>query len=77
MTPDISGFIPVSLVETDIYIKVADMRFIAAKQTGQSKIGMRDNDGKSFICVLYNVLLGPYLCNRLFSIITLMNLGHT
>ena len=38
---------------------------------------MCDNNGKTFIATLYNVLLAPDLCDRLFSIITLMNAGHT
>ena len=37
---------------------------------------MCDNNGKTFIATLYNVLLAPDLCDRLFSIITLMNSGH-
>ena len=38
---------------------------------------MCDDNGKTFITTLYNVLLAPDLCDRLFSIITLMNAGHT
>ena len=38
---------------------------------------MCDDNGKKFIATLYNVLLAPDFCNRLFSIITLMNAGHT
>ena len=38
---------------------------------------MCDDNGKTFIATLYNVLLAPDLCDRLFSIITLMNPGHT
>ena len=38
---------------------------------------MCDDNGKPFIDTLYNVLLAPELCDRLFSIITLMNLGYT
>ena len=38
---------------------------------------MCDDNGKTFIATLYNVLLAPDLCDRLFSIITLMNAGHT
>ena len=30
-----------------------------------------------FVATLYNVLLAPHLCDQLFSIIMLMNLGHT
>ena len=37
---------------------------------------MCDNIGKKFAATLYNVLLAPDLCNRLFSIITLMNAVH-
>ena len=38
---------------------------------------MCDDNGKPFITTLHNVLLAPDLCDRLFSIITLMNSGHT
>ena len=38
---------------------------------------MFDNNGKTFFAMLYNVLLAPDLCDRLFSIINLMNAGHT
>ena len=38
---------------------------------------MFDDNGKTFVATLYNVLLAPELYNRLFSIITLMNDGHT
>ena len=38
---------------------------------------MCDNNGDPFIAKFHNVILGPDLCNRLFSIITLMNSGHT
>ena len=37
---------------------------------------MFDNNGKTSVATLYNVLLAPDLCDRLFSIITLMNAGH-
>ena len=37
---------------------------------------MRDNNGKPFIDMLYNVLLAPGLCDRLFSIIMLINFVH-
>ena len=37
---------------------------------------MRDDNGKPFIDTLYNVPFSPDLCNQLFSIIILMNLGH-
>ena len=38
---------------------------------------MCDDNEKTFIATLYNVILAPDLCNRLFSIIILMNVGHT
>ena len=38
---------------------------------------MFDDNGETFVATLYNVLLAPDLCDRLFSIITLMNSGHT
>ena len=38
---------------------------------------MYDNNVNTFIATLYNVLLAPDLCDRLFSIITLMNAVHT
>ena len=38
---------------------------------------MFDDNGKTFIATLYNVLFAPDLCNRIFSIIMLMNAGHT
>ena len=38
---------------------------------------MCDNNGDTFIATLHNVLLAPDLCDRLFSIITLINSGHT
>ena len=38
---------------------------------------MCDDNGEKFVATLYNVVLAPDLCNRLFSIIKLMNAGHT
>ena len=38
---------------------------------------MFDDNRETFIATLYNVLLAPDLCERLFSNITLMNAGHT
>ena len=38
---------------------------------------MHDNNGKPFIATLCNVILALDLCGQLFSIITLMNSGHT
>ena len=77
MTPEVYNFIPGTLEDTDKYIEVADGRHVTAKQKGQVQIQMCDNNGNTFIATLYNVLLAPELCYRLFSIITLMNAGHT
>ena len=41
------------------------------------KIKMCDDNGSHFIATFHNVILSPYLCNRLFSSNTLMNSGHT
>ena len=38
---------------------------------------MHNDNGKPFIAILYNVLFDPGLCDKLFSIIALMNLVHT
>ena len=77
MTPQDSYFIPRSLEDTDKYIEIADGHHVTAKQKGQVKIKMCDNNGDPFITTLHNVLLAPDLCGRLFSIISLMKLGHT
>ena len=61
--PDISGFIPGSLVETDNYIEVADGIFFTVKQTGEVTIKMIENNGKPFIAKLYRLLLAPELCD--------------
>ena len=77
MTPEVSDFIPGTLEDTDKYIEVADGHHVTAKQNGQLQIQMCDENGKSFIATLHNVILAPDLCDRLFSISTLMNAGHT
>ena len=77
MTPEVSDFIPGSLEDTDKYIEVADRHHVTAKQKGQVQIQMCDDNGMNFIATLHNILLAPDLCDRLFSIITLMNSGHT
>ena len=76
MTPYISDFIPGSLVETDKCINVTDGHFVTAKQTWQVQIEMWYKNGRHLIATLYNVLLAPDLCDWLFSITALMNLGH-
>ena len=77
MKPEVSDFIPGSLEDTDKFIEVADRHHVMEKQKGSVRIQMCNNNGKTFIETLYNVLLAPDLCERLFSIITLMNAGHT
>ena len=77
MTPEVSDFIPGSLEDTEKYIEVADGHHVTAKQKGQVRIKMCDDNRDLFIATLHNALLAPDLCDRLFSIITLMNSGHT
>ena len=77
MTPEVTGFIPGSLEYTDKFIEVADGHHVTAKQKGSVQIQMCYDNGNKFIATLYNVLLEPNLCDRLFSIIMLMNAGHT
>ena len=77
MTPEVSDLTPGSLEYTDKYIEVVDGHHVTEKQKGQVRIQMCDDNGKKFIATLYNVLLAPDLCDRLFSIIRLMNAGHT
>ena len=77
MMPEVTDFIPGSLEDTDKFIEVADGHHVTAKQKGSVRIKMFDNNGETFIATLYNVLLAPDLCDRLFSVITLMNAGHT
>ena len=77
MTPEVTDFIPGSLEDTDKFIEVKDGHQITAKQKGSVRIQMCDDNGKTFVATLYNVLLAPDLYDRLFSIITLMNVGHT
>ena len=38
---------------------------------------MCDNNGDPFIATLHNILLVPDLCDRLFSVVALMNSGRT
>ena len=77
MTPEVTDFIPGSLEDTDKFIGVADRHHVTAKQKGSVHIQMCDDNGKTFVATLYNVLLAPDLCDRLFSIIALRNAGHT
>ena len=74
--PQVLVFFSGFLEDTDKHIEVAEGRHFTAKK-GQLQITMCDNNGDTFIATLHNVLLAPNLCNRLFSIITFMDLGHT
>ena len=77
MTPEVSGFITVSLEDTDKHIEVLDGHHVMAKPKGQVRIIICDNNGDHFIATLHNVLLAPDLCDRLFSVIELINLGRS
>ena len=77
MTPEVTEFIPGSLEDTDKFIEVTDGHHVTAKQKGSVRIQMCNDNGKIFVATSYNVLLETELCDRLFSIITLMNAGHT
>ena len=77
MTPEVTDFIPGSLEDTNKSIEVADGHHVTAKQKGSVRIQMFNDNGKTFFATLYNLLLAPDLCDRLFSIITLMNSVYT
>ena len=77
MTPEVTDFISGSLEDTDKFIEVADGNHVTAKQNGSVRIQMFNDNGKTFVATLYNVLLAPDLCDIIFSIITLMNAGQT
>ena len=77
MTPEVQGFIPGSLEYTDKHIQVAEGHHITVGVKGQVRIKMCDDNGDTFIATLHYVLLAPDICNRLFSIVVLMNQGHT
>ena len=49
MTPEVSYFIPVSLEDTDKHIEFADRHHVTAKQKGQVRIKMCDDNGNPFI----------------------------
>ena len=76
MTQEVTDFFPVSLEDTNKFIEVADGHHVTAKQKVSVRIQMFGNSGKTFFATLYNVLLVPDLCDRLFSLDTLMNAGH-
>ena len=77
MTPEVLDFIPGSLEDTDKHIEVADGHHVTAKQNGRVQIKMCDDHGDHFIVTLHDVLLAQDLCDGLFFIITLINLGRT
>ena len=77
MTPEVLDFIPGLLEDTDKYIEVAEGHHVTAKQKGQVRIKMCNDNLKTFIATLHKVILAPDLCDRLFLIITLMEAGHT
>ena len=61
----------------DKYIEVVDGHYVKSKQKGEIKITMYNDNGNTLIATLHNILLSQDICDRLFSIITLMNSGHT
>ena len=67
MTPEVTDFIPGSLEDTDKLIEFAGGHHVTAKQKGSVQVQMCDDNGKKFIATLYNVLLAPDLCDRLFK----------
>ena len=77
MKPQVSDYIPGSLEDTDENIEVEDIHNVTEQQKVQVQIKMCDDNGDTSIATFHNVLLAPDLCRRLFSIITLMNLGRT
>ena len=77
MTPKVTDFILGSLEDMDKFIEATDGHNVTAKQKGSVRIQMFNDNGETFIATLYNILLAPDLCDRLFSVITSMNAGHT
>ena len=77
MPPEVSDFIPSSLVDTDKHIDVAYGHYITVKQKGQVRMKFCDDNIDTLIAALHNILLAPNLRDRLFYIVTLTNLGHT
>ena len=77
ITPEVSYFIPGLLEDTEKHIEVADGHHVTEKQNGQALVKMCKKNRNPFIATLHNLLLAPGFCNRLFSIITLLNSVHT
>ena len=49
MTPEVTDFIPVSLEDTDKFIKITDGHHVTAKQKGLVRIQIFDDNGETFI----------------------------
>ena len=64
------------LKDTGKHIEVKVGHHGTAEKKGQVRITMCDNNQDTFIVTLHKVLLAPDFCNKLFSIIKLMNFGH-
>ena len=62
--------------DTDKFIEVVDGHHVTTNQKVTVGIQMCDDNGNTIVATLYNVLLASDLCDRLFSIITLMNAGY-
>ena len=77
MKPEVLDFITGLLQDTHEHIEAMDRHHVTEKQKGQVQIKMCDDNGDPFIATLHNVLLVPYLCDRLFSIIAIINSGCT
>ena len=77
MTPEVSYYTPGTLEDMDKHIEVADGHHVTEKQKGQARIKMCNYNGDTFLATLHHVILALYLCDGLFYIIMLMNLGHT
>ena len=71
------GFFPGLLENTNKYIEVTDGHYVTANQKGNVQIKTCDGNVDNFIATLHSVILDPDICNRLFSIIMLMNSVHT
>ena len=67
MIPEVLDFIPGSLEDTDNTLKLRKDITSLRNKKGQVQIKMCDDNGKTFIATLYNVLLEPDLCDRLFQ----------
>ena len=76
ITPEVSNCISGSLEDIDKHIEVAEGHHVMAKQIGKVQIQLYDHNRYPFIVTLHNILLAPDLCDSLFSIFALMNLGH-